>query len=162
MDPNATLEEIRSLIIARRHRRPVPDHDQERFYELVEELDRWLCRGGFKPVAWNVEEGYINPVAGKLEKLEELGDLYDYLKADAEHAEKLRNVLAAHPNAEGLVIYECLQMDSSELGRRTTMVVGPGCEGAESIEKASQGHLYDLPSQRQYPRAYYKVYKANR
>ena len=167
MDPNATLEEIRSLIICQRQdglsesvRCTRHDVDQiARFFGLVEELDRWLARGGFRPVAWNVREAHIHPVSGKLEELRTIEDVFDYLEllgsGNAQERAKIRSLLTANPKAEGLVIYRCLQMDSSNLGARSTVLVGPGCT-CETIEKAAQQHLYDLPSQRQYPCAYYQ------
>lgn len=64
MDPNANLEEQRQ-IAARMRRRFECDRvnevstiaqaaDGDRLAELVQALDDWLTRGGFKPVAWSI------------------------------------------------------------------------------------------------------------
>lgn len=53
-----------------------------------------------------------------------------------------------------LVIFENQMMDSSCFGDRTAMIVGPGCT-YKDLEAVKGAWLYDLPSQRQYPVAYY-------
>ena len=60
---------------------------------------------------------------------------------------------AARCHASHLVAFENLMMDSSALGQRTVLCVGPGCT-YESPEECEGHHLNDLPSQRQYPVAY--------
>ena len=55
---------------------------------------------------------------------------------------------------QALVIFECLQMDSSHLGERSCVLVGPG-RGIPSLEAACEGWLKDLPSERQYPVAFW-------
>jgi hypothetical protein len=62
--------------------------------------------------------------------------------------------LERYPDAEGLVCFENLQMDSSSCGERTAVVVGPS--NTFTLEKARTGHLNDLPSQRQYPRSFWR------
>jgi hypothetical protein len=52
MDPNTTLRELRE--VAQRLRitgRPDPA-DVDRAVELFDELDGWMCKGGFLPVQW--------------------------------------------------------------------------------------------------------------
>jgi len=62
MDPNANLKEQREIaakIIADDDRGPIgalkskidPD-DAARLAELVQAMDEWLCKGGFKPKGW--------------------------------------------------------------------------------------------------------------
>ncbi len=55
--------------------------------------------------------------------------------------------------ADYLVVFENQQLDSSECGRRQVLGVGPGFT-CETLEAAAEGHLNDLPSQRQYPVSY--------
>ena len=54
-----------------------------------------------------------------------------------------------------LVVFECLALDSSHLGERTCVLVGPG-HRIDSLERALGGHLKDLPSERQYPIAWWR------
>jgi hypothetical protein len=56
---------------------------------------------------------------------------------------------------DALVVFECQALDSSHLGERTCVLVGPG-HSIESVEEASQGWLGDLPSMRQYPVGYWQ------
>jgi hypothetical protein len=57
------------------------------------------------------------------------------------------------PTVDGLVLFECIQLDSSSLGMRTVVVFGPGCS-TRTLDGLAKKHLYDLPSQRQYPTAF--------
>ena len=52
-----------------------------------------------------------------------------------------------------LVLFENLDMCSSQLGARTALRIGPGCSCSD-LDKASKIWLNDLPSQRQYPCSY--------
>lgn len=56
MDPNANLEEIRRLIESLREdtfdREDDISDDVLHLLDLVESLDRWICRGGFLPSEW--------------------------------------------------------------------------------------------------------------
>jgi hypothetical protein len=56
MDPDENLREqreLRATICGRRDRNePVPDHEIERFCDVVEALDDWISTGGFLPDAW--------------------------------------------------------------------------------------------------------------
>jgi hypothetical protein len=47
MDPNATLERMRSIADNSR------GHDLDEMIELFQALDDWLSRGGFLPREWN-------------------------------------------------------------------------------------------------------------
>ena len=76
----------------------------------------------------------------------ELLDLFDRsVRVDLEQAFR-------HEGTTHVVVFENLQMDSSAFGERTAVRVGPGC--SYSLQEALDNHLYDLPSQRQYPVAY--------
>ena len=50
MDPNAALDEIRSIVA--RADGGLGRSDAERLAELVDGLDGWLSRGGFLPADW--------------------------------------------------------------------------------------------------------------
>ena len=58
-------------------------------------------------------------------------------------------------DARYIVVYENLDFWSSRLGERSALKVGPGCS-VESLEEALEIWLGDLPSQRQYPVAYWE------
>jgi len=78
----------------------------------------------------------------ELKSLKELLDLFD----PSVH-QKILNLAA---RAEFLVVFENPTFDSSAFGDRTVLKVGYGCT-IKSVEAAEGEHLYDLPSQRQYP-----------
>lgn len=59
----------------------------------------------------------------------------------------------ARTDVAGICCFECLDMSSSQCGRRTAVIFGPGC--TYKAEPQPDEHLYDLPSQRQYPVAIY-------
>lgn len=46
-------------------------------------------------------------------------------------------------------------IDARDFGASTSMIYGPGCT-YKTLADALAGHLYDLPSLRQYPQAYYR------
>lgn len=52
MDPDATLDELRSLASRVRAEHRLSQTDVERAGELFDALDGWLVTGGFIPVAW--------------------------------------------------------------------------------------------------------------
>jgi len=52
-----------------------------------------------------------------------------------------------------LVLFENIDMCSSQLGKRAALRVGPGCTCID-LDKAAEIWLNDLPSQRQYPCSY--------
>jgi hypothetical protein len=62
--------------------------------------------------------------------------------------------LAQSEDTTGLVVFENLQMDSSQFSNRTAMVVGP-TRTYKTVEACEGQHLYDLPSQRQYATCYW-------
>jgi len=57
---------------------------------------------------------------------------------------------------DAVVMFENVQLDSSALGRRTALVVGPG-RTAKSVEACAGKWLNDLPSQRQYPQCFVRA-----
>ncbi len=64
--------------------------------------------------------------------------------------------LAEMEGAEALVLYECLQMDSSCLGMRTVVVAGRA-PISQTLRKAVDGRLGDVPSRFQYPVKFTRV-----
>jgi hypothetical protein len=65
--------------------------------------------------------------------------------------EKLR-AMAGREGVSHLVVFENLQMDSSNPGARTAIAVGPGCT-YHHVYQVKDQHLGDLPSRFQYPLA---------
>lgn len=59
MDPNACLEKIRDLyerlvrVSDAEPDAPVAAEDAQELAEAVNDLDDWLCKGGFLPSDWN-------------------------------------------------------------------------------------------------------------
>jgi hypothetical protein len=52
MDPNANLEELRTLVALILSEDEHEESDALRLAELVEALDGWIAGGGFLPAAW--------------------------------------------------------------------------------------------------------------
>lgn len=56
MDPNAALAEIREIVKNTHDARYVTfekiEHELERLVDLIDGLDNWLSKGGFKPRDW--------------------------------------------------------------------------------------------------------------
>lgn len=63
---------------------------------------------------------------------------------------------ASDQKAEYVVCFQNLQMDSSNFGKRTMMVIGPACT-SKTVDEIREGHLGQTPSTFQYPVAYAKV-----
>lgn len=91
----------------------------------------------------------------KLKQLskQELLDMFD----ESVH-EKILEAAARYPDAEAIVVFENVDMSSSRLGERSALVVGPS-NTFTNVEDASDKWLGDLPSERQYPTAYWPVEK---
>lgn len=87
-----------------------------------------------------------NSVSGKVKVLSEaeLIELFDPTVRVALQAK------LADPQVEHIVVYECLQMDSSSFGARTALVVGPTWT-YRTLAEAAAGRLGDVPSRFQYP-----------
>jgi len=80
--------------------------------------------------------------------------LGDYLGLfDAEVRPQIVEMLA-RDDVEGAIGFENMQMGSSQMGARTSVIYGPGCT-FKSVDDVKGKHLNDLPSQRQYPRYVY-------
>lgn len=58
------------------------------------------------------------------------------------------------PGTDGLIVFENVDLSSSQLGARTAVAYGPE-RTIKSLDDAKGRHINDLPSQRQYPTAYY-------
>lgn len=58
------------------------------------------------------------------------------------------------PGTDGLIVFENVDLSSSQIGARTAVAYGPE-RTIKSLDDAKGRHLNDLPSQRQYPTAYY-------
>jgi len=71
---------------------------------------------------------------------------------DPEVHQTLKDV-AKKFDADGMIVFENLQMDSSQFGERTAVVFGSCCT-YKTAQDAEGKWLYDLPSQRQYATAW--------
>ena len=89
-------------------------------------------------------------MVGKAKRLESMDDLKSMFDPSVHDAlEQLAR------DARYVVVYEVIDFWSSRFGNRTAIKVGPGCQ-VETLEQALQIWLGDLPSQRQYPVAYWE------
>jgi len=81
--------------------------------------------------------------------LEQLFSHFDPEVHDAIRKAILRN------NASHLVVFECLQMDSSNLGKRTALCVGPTCTYTlDHVINTPHFRIGDVPSRFEYPTMY--------
>jgi hypothetical protein len=53
--------------------------------------------------------------------------------------------------ATAMIMFQNIQMDSSTFGEQTMLFVGPTCTYKTPDAIPAGYHIYDLPSQRQYP-----------
>ena len=83
----------------------------------------------------------------KLESLDELKAMFDPSVHGA--LEQLAR------DARYVVVYQNIDFWSSRFGETSALRVGPGCQ-VESLEEALSIWLGDLPSERQYPVAYWE------
>lgn len=74
---------------------------------------------------------------------------------DASVHDALR-ALAEKPGTSHLVVFENQMLDSSALGQRSALRIGPACT-TKTLDEAARGWLGDLPSQRKYPTAYVEL-----
>ena len=91
-----------------------------------------------------------NEISGTVQQV----SLKDFL---AEFDESVHSVIEerlARPGVAGVMQYVVLDMSSSQLGKSTAMIFGPGCTYKTAAEAAA-GHLGDVPSRFQYPQIYY-------
>jgi len=81
-------------------------------------------------------------------------EFLDMLTRDGDtHKELLRKL--AKDGVIGAVLFENLDMSSSEHGRRSALICGPRCETLKSVADARGQHLGDVPSRFQWPVAAY-------
>lgn len=57
----------------------------------------------------------------------------------------------------GVVVFEYLDMNSSQYGNRTAMICGP--QRSYTLEEACEGRLGDVPSRFEYPVAFHRFKK---
>lgn len=67
--------------------------------------------------------------------------------------DSIRKVLERYSDAEAIVMFENVTLDSSHLREKTAVVVGPS-NTFKGIEFCEGKWLHDLPSQKQYPWCY--------
>jgi hypothetical protein len=91
-----------------------------------------------------------SPVTGALRPFSEAEVLEMF---DQSVHESLR-ALHAREGVEGLMVYECLDLSSSQLGARAALAFGPACS-IKSAHAAAAIHLGDLPSERKHPIGYW-------
>jgi hypothetical protein len=97
---------------------------------------------------------YRNPVSGVIKKLGET----EFLSLFHVDIRETIRYLVKDKKATHVVCFECLQMDSSSLGKRTALVIGPECETCKTMEEvANNVNLGSVPSQFQYPVSYWEV-----
>lgn len=70
-----------------------------------------------------------------------------------ETKKKLEELLA-RDDVLGMVVFRCSMMDSSQLGRCTAVIFGPGCEN-KTLEELSAKRLGDVPSRFMDAESYY-------
>jgi hypothetical protein len=56
-----------------------------------------------------------------------------------------------------VVVFECLQMDSSSFGKRTALTIGGPENTYKTLGEVKDGRLGDVPSRFQYPTYYAEV-----
>lgn len=71
----------------------------------------------------------------------------------AETKKKLEDCLARE-DVLGMVVFRCNMMDSSQFGRCTAVIFGPGCEN-KTLEELSAKRLGDVPSRFMNAESYY-------
>lgn len=60
MDPNVVLHELRLAIANYRNNADEDEwneYDTHALIDRIEDLDNWLCNGGFLPSSWNQPKG---------------------------------------------------------------------------------------------------------
>jgi len=56
-----------------------------------------------------------------------------------------------------VVVFECLQMDSSSFGKRTALTIGGPENTYKNLDEVKNGRLGDVPSRFQYPTHYAEI-----
>lgn len=75
------------------------------------------------------------------------------MNPDQDATKIIRTLEKTQPRATQAVLFVNLDMSSSQFGKWTVMAVGPK-QTYKTVEALEGNHLFDLPSQRQYPVAY--------
>ena len=73
--------------------------------------------------------------------------------ADKENHPAIERMLS-FPGTTGVVVYQCLNLSSRDIGACSFMRFGPDCT-YKTLDECYAGHLGDLPSQRRYPVSHY-------
>lgn len=81
--------------------------------------------------------------------------LQEFLNQFDESVHERIVALLNSPGTVAVVCFENKQMDSSQFGARSALVIGEG-RTYTTLESVEGQHLNDLPSQRQYPVSYVK------
>lgn len=100
-----------------------------------------------------VEEEFVNALGSKLRRVDSVPELIEHLTNVESQASLERQI--ARPDVTAAIVYQNLQMDSSQHGHIVVLVVGPGCT-YKTISSAAVGRLGDVPSRFLYAVAYYK------
>ena len=74
-------------------------------------------------------------------------------KPDQSATKIIRHLAANHPTATHAVLFVNQDFGSSMFGAWTVVPVGPN-NTYHTVDDLASGHLFDLPSQRQYPVAF--------
>lgn len=98
----------------------------------------------------------INKKTGKPSKNRD-GSIKEYATSEreipAETKRKLEELLA-RDDVLGMVVFRCNMLDSSQLGRCTAVIFGPGCEN-KTLEELAAKRLGDVPSRFMDAESYY-------
>lgn len=74
---------------------------------------------------------------------------------DEEYCNAILSIFDKFPDAAGIVVFADLRVTPDAYGKQSVLPYGPGCETVPDLQpvldEPMRHHLYDLPSQRQYP-----------
>lgn len=79
----------------------------------------------------------------------------DFLTLFTEDVHDQINTLLDRPDVAGVVCFENLNLGSPELGQRSALIYGPGCEN-KTIDDLRDRHLGDVLGRFQWPVHYYQ------
>ena len=74
----------------------------------------------------------------------------DFFKLMDESLHERMNEMLARPDVDGMMAYQIPDMWSSQFGRISAVIFGPGCSIKTAFDAAA-GHLGETPSQFAYP-----------
>lgn len=92
---------------------------------------------------------HLNQINGEVKKI----SLPEFLTLFAPAVQDAIVKIYAREDVSGVVCYENLDLSSSQIGTRSALAYGPGCQ-VKTIEEAAKYRLGDVPSRFQYPVAY--------